>query len=416
MRYISLWQQLSRDELPTVRDLTAVLEDPKQFASRVNRVSLWGAFSSSRPHRDVIYSYLAWGLPWLVHPAAAGLPPASDRGQVFAWYWSYWGRAALYMWLATDEGRFKTLFVGAMREVMTLRDDLHGKQCEIQDRVVKSWGALFPIGGTERRVTDSTATGLIALPILLFANTLRKDDPLYEEAAGYVCALSESMWEFDRFYVRLSDQNAGYYRWIGDPTLPDAVSHTNALAAAMVEIYRFTGEKRMLERVEELWAFFRLCITSDSDAVPTWAYMPGPPDFGHNRPAEFFWKSAVAIELPLAMWRARLVSEKEMQGFARLFSVATFANRHSLSLNARDRSVSSTLDLSRPNSQSMKDYGAFTNFIVSALELNEFDAVLNLKVAGYLADYPAAFRDGLFSDARIGVLGRAMSYYKDLSI
>ena len=103
---------------------------------------------------------LARRLAALVEPEGYDIP-IELRGQLLAWNWTYLGRAAFYHLKATHDDRFRDIFVRTARAVMAQRDDRLEEIDELQARVVKSWGSMWPIGGKQKRITDVTVTGLV---------------------------------------------------------------------------------------------------------------------------------------------------------------------------------------------------------------------------------------------------------------
>jgi len=229
------------------------------------------------------------------------------------------------------------------------------------------------------------------------------------------------MWEFDRFYVLLPN-GAGYYRWIGDPAVPDAINHTHALGAALAELYRFTKDPRYLARASELMAYFRASVRVNSDGAATWEYQPRPTLRRTVKALtpEVFWKAAVTIEFPLALWRAQaLVTRNEMEQIAYLFSRSTFVHPDRISLNAASpahRKAKFDLPLDRTDLPVFELGLSLLGFATCALFLNDFDPAIDAQVSAYVTRHPARFEDGLFSGPRAGVMARAYSFYRGLSI
>jgi hypothetical protein len=400
-RYMAAWKALAGGEAVDRREIEALVDDPAGMAD--GPIDL-GRFSAARPHLDVLYDAVALQIGNVLDPQAEGLPAIEDRGQVFAWSWSYTGRAAILLWTVSGQERFRTLFVDAARRIMALRDDRTGRKDEVAGRVVKSWGAPWPVHGETKRITDVTVTGLVSLPIAVFANTLAPGDPLVDEFATHARDLSQGFWEFDHLFAVMRDGREGYYRsWLSPETF-EAQNHAHALAAAGTEIYRITGDRDLLTRLELLWNGFKRVTVRDERGAAVWAYIPDP--FA-KRPAvpEAFWKAAVTLEFPLACQRAGiLVSETEMAAFAR-----TYAENVLLS----DETYNDLIGLHDPASTHRWDappasaeLESLLPFIHRGLWFAAYEPSLKPRLSGLLRRFPHRFPNGLLLSP-FGLLARA---------
>jgi hypothetical protein len=357
---------------------------------------------------------LAERLVALIEPGGSTVP-VGLRGQIYAWSWTYLGRAAIYHWQATGHEPFRDMFVRAARAIMAQRDDRLGKTDELQDRVVKSWGAPWPVDGREKRITDVTTTGLVSLPIVFFANTLESSDPLYPEFARYVEELKEGLFEYDHLYNVIPILGAGYYRSAVDPKELEALNHVLALGATTAEVYRFTRDERVLKRVEQLWRYFKRAIYVDRDGAASWAYIPNLylPRWGT---AEAFWKSAVCHEFPLSCWRAEICAEREdMVSFARQFTVDVLESDTRINVRTRDRRPRLSLHLDEPQTIDPQ-VKSLLPFVLKGLWYGDFEPTLAPRLQHYVKSFPHLFPDGLTEGIPIAAMARAYARWKGIPL
>jgi len=400
-RYMATWNALAGGEVVGHREIAALVDDPAAMAD--GPVDL-GRFSGARPHLDVLYDAIALQIHNVLDPQAKGLPAIEDRGQVLAWSWSYTGRAAILLWTVSGQERFRTLFVDAARRIMALRDDRTGRKDEVAGRVVKSWGAPWPVHGATKRITDVTVTGLVSLPIAVFANALPRNDPLADEFAAHIHDLSQGLWEFDHLFAVMKGGREGYYRsWLSPQTF-EAQNHVHAFAAAGTEIYRVTGDRKLMGRLELLWNGFRRVSIQDERGAAYWAYIPDP---FSKRPAtpEAFWKAAVTLEFPLACQRAGiLVSEADMAAFARIYSENVLLS---------DETYNDLIGLRGPASTHRWDalpasaeLESLLPFIHRGLWFATYEPSLKPRLTSLLRRFPHRFPNGLLASP-FGLLARA---------
>jgi hypothetical protein len=416
--YKATWLALQKGENVDTQTLVALLAHPDQFRQRIGArgpEKTWGVFTSCTPHKDVLFDYINNQLDLVLAPDSTSYPPVYDRGQYLGWTWSYHGRALLEMWQATGEQRFRHAFVAAARKVMAYRDDRFGQIDTIQRRAVRSWGANFPINGRPERVTDVTVTGLITLPILQFANLLKPSDPELSEFEGYVADIGPSMWEYERFYHFLPDDGAGYYVNMGDPNVVEPISHYAALGAALTEIYAFTGNAGYLERAAKLFAFMRKATFTDELGGASLPYMPTP-DFPRDFIPEAFWKAAVTHELPLALWRHKIiVTRAEMEGYAKAIRTGVFLDPDTLGPLTRYYRTGQFFHLKTGWDDWDPYIHTLINFVGDSIMFHEFDPTIDTALAEYLIDYPRWFGTGMLEGA-YGPYVKAYSYRNGLAI
>lgn len=401
VRYAVAWSALASGQAIARSEAEALVADPHELGEIA--IDL-GRFSAATPHLDVLYDAIALQIASVLDPSAAGLPALEDRGQVFAWSWSYTGRAAITLWKSTGQERFRTLFVDSARRIMALRDDRTGRKDEVQGRIVRSWGAPWPVHGETKRITDVTVTGLISLPIATFANELARNDPLADEFGAYVHDLLQGFWEFDRYFAVLYGGKSGLYRSWLEPETFEAQNHVHALAAAGAEIYRLVGDKDVLGRLEMLWNGFKRGIVLDDRGAAFWAYIPEPFSAAKVAP-EAFWKAAVTLEFPVACRNAGiLVSDEDMNAFARTYSenVLLSDDTYNILIGLRDPSFTYRWDasLAKPELESLMP------FIYRGLWFAGYEPSLAPRLTGLLRNHPLRFPDGLLRTP-FGLLTRA---------
>lgn len=413
-RYVNVWSRYHAGQQVEDEEAMALLEDPAVFRERRERrstASSFGVFTSCTPHRDVFHDFLDWGLRWLTAPdnPDPSLPPIHQRGQVYSWQWSFWGRAALELYEATGERRFLDLLIGAARNVMAARDDRHGAIDENQKRVVKSWGSVITFGGPEMRGTDITATGLIALPILQLANRLAARGESNEEVAGFACQLAPSFDEYEAFYVDLPEFDAGYYRYAFIPSEVDPTNHMNAFGAGLVELHAFTKEPRYLEKARKLLNFYRAAMVVDRDGAISSAYQQDP-TFRKSQKSEYFWKMTVTAELPLALARhGLLIKEEEMIGIARTYADVVMADPNGINAMTRRSDAPRMIDFRRPTSSETPEWQSYVPMIAAGLFFVDRERSIGERLLHYMLHYPQWFPNGLFSGGGVAMLARAYS-------
>jgi hypothetical protein len=400
--YLWAWNSLrSGTEVPP-DFLNRLVSSPEQLKERIDRYKdVFGAFTSCTPSKEVLFDHLNYWLRWVVAPESVNIP-IRERGQLFAWYWSYWGRSALLMWQATGDERFRSIFLDAGRSVMAYRDDIVGETDAVQNRIVPGWAAVFPAAGVPKRFSEITATGLIALPYLAYANMVPKDN----EVHAFLCAVGESLWAYEFLY-----DPAGFYRQT-EQTTADAFSHNHAIGAAFCEMYRATGDTRYKTRALEMLSFFRKNLERTSTGGAWWPYYPlrgdGP---------EPFWKLTVSMELPLAAHRAGLIDETFPKLCARAFMEGVFLGPDLLNEVISPDHREKTIDLSKASLAAAPEHiKGFVPTLTAAVVLEPFAPDIDEKVRDYLGRHPYWFNGGLLADPTIGTYARTYSYRHGLAI
>jgi hypothetical protein len=410
--YLAVWGRYLAGQAVDDARAMRLLEHPSSFRERREghpSASPFGVFTSCTPHRDVFYDFLNWGLPWLTSADSPDLPPIHERGQAFSWQWSFWGRAALELYQATGETRFLDLLIGAVRNVMAARDDMHGVIDENQKRVVKSWGSVITFGGPKMRGTDITATGLIALPILQLANHLDARGETDEQIAEFAWQLAPSFDEYERFYVDLPDLDAGYYRYAFIPSETDPTNHINAFGAGLVELHAFTKDARYIEKARKLLNFHRASMVVDRDGAISSAYQQDV-TFKKKQKSEYFWKMTVTAELPLALAKhGLLVKEEEMIGIARTYADVVMADLGGLNAMTRRSDTPRPFDFRQPTSSQTPEWRSYVPMVAAGLFFVDRERRIGEKLLHYMLHYPQWFPNGMFSGGGVGLLARAYS-------
>ncbi|QFU15736.1 hypothetical protein [Microvirga thermotolerans] len=420
-RYLNVWSRYLSGAPVDDREALALLEHPQSFAERREtfpEAGAFGVFTSCTPHRDVFFDCLDFGLRWLTAPdnPDPALPPLHDRGQLYSWQWSFWGRAALELYEATGEPRFLDLLVGAAHNVLAARDDRHGIVDGNQKRVVKSWGSVISFGGPPMRGTDITATGLIALPILQLANRLGARGELDEEIAGLALDCAPGFDEYETFYVDLPRFDAGCYRYAFIPQAIDPTNHMNAFGAGLVELYAFTREARHLERARKLLNFYRNSMVTDDDGAISTPYEQDP-DFRKRPRSEWFWKMTVSAELPLALARhGLLVKEEEMIGIARTYADVVMARPDGINAMTRRSDRPRIIDFTKPLDSETPEYRSYVPMIAAGLFFVDREPRIGHKLLRYMLHHPQWFANGLFGGGGAALLARAYSLRRGLRL
>jgi hypothetical protein len=416
---LNVWGRYLQHQAGDDEEAMLLLEHPSTFRERRERhptATSFGVFTSCTPHRDVFYGFLNWGLHWVTAPDTPGLPPIYERGQVFSWNWSFWGRAALELYQATGEKRFLDLLIGATRNVMAARDDAHGVIDENQKRVVKSWGSVITFGGPNMRGTDITAAGLVALPILQLANRLEARGEINEEIAHFALQLAPTFDEYESFYVDLPHLDAGYYRYAFVPSQVDPTNHINAFGAGLVELYAFTKEARHLEKARKLLNFYRACMAVDRDGAISNAYQQDV-TFKKNQKSEFFWKMTVTAELPLALAHyGLLVKEEEMIGIAKTYADVVMADPNGLNATTRRSDTPRMFDFRQPVSSQTPEWQSYVPMVAAGLFFVDRERRIGDKLLHYMLHFPQWFPNGLFSGGGVAMLARAYSFRRGFGL
>lgn len=420
-RYLSTWARYRDGAAVEEKDALSLLEHPDSFRERRERhpnASAFGIFTSCTPHRDVFHDCLNYNLRWLtaLDKRDPALPPIHERGQLYSWQWSFWGRAALELYEATNDTRFRDLLIGASHNVMAARDDMHNVVDENQKRVVKSWGSVISFGGPKMRGSDITATGLIALPILQLANRLTARGEIDEEVASLAQKLAPSFDEYEMFYVDLPKFDAGCYRYAFIPQAIDPTNHINAFGAGLVELYAFTKEPRYLEKARKLLNFYRGSMVVDTDGAISTPYEQDP-DFKKRPKSEWFWKMTVSAELPLALARHGLiVKEEEMIGIARTYADVVMASPTGINALTRRSDPARMIDFTKPLDSETPEYQSYVPMLAAGLFFVDRERRIGEKLLQYMLHYPQWFTNGFFSGGSVGMLARAYSLRRGMQL
>lgn len=420
-RYVRVWSAYATGQAVDEAEALRLLEEPGVFGERRERhpaAQPLGLFASCTPHRDVFHDFLNWGLRWLTarDSPEPNLPPFHERGQAFAWNWSFWGRAALELYEATGERRFLDLLVGAARNVMAARDDQAGLIDVNQNRVVKSWGAVITFGGPRVRGTDITVTGLVSLPILKAANRLAALGEPHEELARMAWALAPSFDEYESFYVDLPERDAGYYRYAFLPQLVEPTNHMCAFGAGLVELSLLTRDARHLEKARKLLNFWRASCVMDGDGALSSPYEQDAA-FRKRPRSEFFWKMTVTAELPLALAEHGLVvTEEEMIGIARTYADVVMADPTGLNALTRRADTARPIDFRKPLESETPEWRSYVPMVAAGLFFVDRERRIGQSLLTFLLHYPQWFPSGLFSGGGVAMLARAHSLRRGFRI
>lgn len=217
-----------------------------------------------------------------------------EKGRLFGWYWGYYGRAILDMYRATDDIRFKELFLWTVYRLFEVRDDVLGLEDEERNRMVAGWGSRFKNG---KRACEITTTGLITLPIAEYA-------ALY----GSRLLESETFLMLDEFIPELRKSKEGGYFFHESDNIVEALNHSHLYGAAVAHASRIEGASDSYKRTcKLLLKYFQSFISKSSDGVIKWPYSPSPSDKATTLASEALWKAGATVELPVAMLESRVI-------------------------------------------------------------------------------------------------------------
>ncbi|MAD52454.1 hypothetical protein [Idiomarina sp. UBA3162] len=217
-----------------------------------------------------------------------------EKGRLFGWYWGYYGRAILDMYRATEDIRFKELFLWSVYRLLEVRDDVLGLVDEERSRLVAGWGSRFKNG---KRACEITTTGLIVLPIAEYA-ALYGSKLLESET---FVMLNEFISEFKK------SKEGGYFFHLSDDIV-EALNHSHLYGAALAHASRIESAPDNYKRVcKLLLKYFNSFTSRSSDGLIKWPYSPSPGEIATKLSSEALWKAGATVELPVAMLESRII-------------------------------------------------------------------------------------------------------------
>ena len=265
-------------------------------------------------------NFLFKHVPALVTPSVD--KSFGERGREWAWRWGYWGRAAAALFLTTRDEKYLSLLDEAHDAFVAVRDDRLGIEDNVRKRVVQTWGTVIT-GKYDRglRAAEVESSGLMILP---WAEAIFSDrdgvipDSVREKWIG---TINEVIAVHQDELVYHPASGGGYFMspWFDNKVEP--LNHSHLLGAACALSYGICGNEEHRDIALQLYSFFKHNWRCEDGGLISWAYNPTDidktlgPEFtsigdGKHKVTvgpELFYKAAVTIELPAAMYRASIL-------------------------------------------------------------------------------------------------------------
>src|SRR5699024_7442791 len=143
-----------------------------------------------------------------------------ERGRMYAWYWGYYGRAAVDFYIVTGEERFAQLIVRTAESLLELRDDSLNLVDDERGVVFPSWGTRYKTGERSNEITTAV---LIALPMIEYAR-VSNSYWLADAAAEALVAFKEE---------REITANGEHYFVHRTDNVVEALNHVSVYGAAL---------------------------------------------------------------------------------------------------------------------------------------------------------------------------------------
>lgn len=253
----------------------------------------------------------------------------TDSSYRWAWIWGYLGRAASALYCATGDQEILQLIVSSHAWLLVRRDDNNGRVDEVRKRTMKAWSTHLPgERGRGRWACEVEVTGLTLLPftdLLLRADTLAAALPVdFRHAVrrmivdGLESHLNELVYD--------SISGGGYFTSPWDDAV-EPLNHSHLFAAAATEAFILEDDTRFQYLADQVYTYFRAYWFEEDNGTVAWAYCPTPGfskmahakmrygqiGFDQKIGAEYFYKSGVTIELPIALYRNRLIEKTDLE-------------------------------------------------------------------------------------------------------
>lgn len=387
--------------------LASVCEDPRALLENFEKAGapsgfdprLYADFIATRPKSDVLYGCLSARLGTMTQGRLDKAP--GTKGRVYGWGWVYWGRAAVYGYMATRERRYIDIMLDAYERLLNERDDSLAMSDDARGRIVKSWGVQTP--ESPLRACEVTATGLALLPVceLLLSPAAHE---LSEACRNrLVSTVTECLDEFDQEIIVDEGSRGGYYSSPFDGSI-EAINHSHLLGAALAKTYQITGIEKYRRAADLLSQYFlQSCVLEDNETY-SWAYAPVPGRMQHAHPlmssdlrnvnnsvgGEAFYKAAVTVELPLAAHRAGIrFSTVDLQRIAGSFLKNVVRNTDDLNVYVSSRKI-------RPAAELAAKYGAQYMLICGFAPLDEVNADARRALVRLFSTHSDWFPNGWF--------------------
>ncbi|MBK6862434.1 MAG: hypothetical protein IPG91_02150 [Ideonella sp.] len=334
------------------------------------------------PSDDEAYAFLSRGLKHMLRRTDVDMRPG-ERARLYAWYWGYYGRAALDLYQATGQARFVSLVQETAQRLLAERDDATGRVDESRGEVAPSWGTRFG----KVRSTEITTAGLIVLPMCqcaLLTGDASLARPAFETLAFYVPE-QRQLEDGSLYFVHRTTARV------------EALNHANVYATALAYASRLPGAPAdFAPTALGVGRYFRR-FARDDGAAACWPYEPtpsSPPDL----PGEALWKASVSLELPVALHASGLEDASAL--------LARIANIIKLNPLARAGKIPRFIGSARDIELSSKDEGTSMAGALGAWLLID-DLELHEIVLSLMAQHPAMFPCGWYGGSRCMILGQA---------
>lgn len=235
---------------------------------------------------DEAYDFLNDALLKMMSRTDTGLG-SGEKGHLYAWYWGYFGRAAVDLYATTGDSRFARLLADTIEALLEDRDDQLGLVDDDRGVVFPGWGTKHPTGD---RSNEITTAGLITLPMVEFAH--QAGIPWIAEAA------LETLYAFKG--EREEAAGKGYFFNHLNERGIEALNHSALYGAALVHAQRVNGDPWLGETARGIFRY-HLSFVDDRGSGISWPYAPTPSQDSSALPSEAIWKASVTIELPVAL-------------------------------------------------------------------------------------------------------------------
>jgi glycosyltransferase involved in cell wall biosynthesis len=270
---------------------------------------------------EQLSSYLFQHTPNLVIPVEGKI--TGQRGREWAWRWGYWGRALGSLLLLTKEKCYLDLLDFMHDSFVACRDDQLGIIDTRRNKIMKSWGTIIT-GKYDKglRTCEVETSGLMILPWI---------DLLASDTSGIVPYHVRNKWlktvsdvitsHQEELAFHRESEGGGYFMspWFEHKVEP--LNHSHLFGAACALAFKVTGLEFYREIASKLYRFFHFNWRVEQDGMVSWAYNPTESDKKHGLFStsygddkhrvllgpELFYKAAVTIELPVAMYRAGIL-------------------------------------------------------------------------------------------------------------
>jgi len=211
-----------------------------------------------------------------------------------AWGWSYRARASLLAY---------RMFKDIEHVEAVLKDALYFAN-------MSSW--MTWNRESDLWFREVTTAGLISIPIIDLLLLANEDQAIHRIISEHYDLLLDAVIKglagFDHTYY-VTEEGNGYYVTPNDTSKVEALNHMALYAVALARLYELTGEQNYRQKVAEMTRFWLASTTLHENNALSWPYAPSPNDM--HKPAEYFWKASITIELPIAAYRIGAVIQQE---------------------------------------------------------------------------------------------------------